>query len=619
MSKVSNKFLAQMPANTVKGNGTGSTANPTDLPTTGTGNVVFSSSPTLSNPIVGTQSPSDNSTKAASTAYVTAALAAFQPLEATYAASTANIVGTYVNGVAGVGATFTVTATGAFSIDGTSPPSGARILLKDQTSGFQNGVYDLTTVGSVGVSAVLTRSADFNTASEMNAGDLIPVINGTVNAITSWLQTATITTVGTDNLVFSQYSKAPSSYVSSTLTSAHILVGNGSNVATDVAVSGDVTLANTGAFTIANSAVTNAKIANMANNTVKANKSGGSAAPSDLALSDVAETGSAIFTFANNTKSVVQASNLTIQANLTSAHLYVGNGSNFPVDVAVSGDLTLANTGAFTIAANAVTNAKLANMAANTVKANVTGGSATPTDVAAVSAATASAFMVRDSSANVAVNSVLKGYTTTTTAATTTTLVVGSTFQQYFTGTTTQTVALPVTSTLVLGQQFLIQNRSTGVVTVQSSGGNTVKAMDANSQLLVTVILTTGTTAASWDFSYFVAQDAQLSSLVRQNSQSAAYTTVLTDGGKHILHPAADTTARTFTIDSNANVAYPIGTAITFVCEHGAGTVTIAITSDTMRLAGAGTTGSRTLTADGVATALKITSTSWIISGTNLT
>ena len=106
---------------------------------------------------------------------------------------------------------------------------------------------------------------------------------------------------------------------------------------------------------------------------------------------------------------------------------------------------------------------------------------------------------------------------------------------------------------------------------------------------------------------------------VPQNSQSAAYTTVAADSAKHILHPSADTTARTFTIDSNANVAYPVGTAITIVNEHGAGVITIAITSDTMRLAGAGTTGSRTLAADGIATALKITSTSWLISGTNLT
>jgi hypothetical protein len=106
---------------------------------------------------------------------------------------------------------------------------------------------------------------------------------------------------------------------------------------------------------------------------------------------------------------------------------------------------------------------------------------------------------------------------------------------------------------------------------------------------------------------------------IPQNSQSAAYTAVLADSGKHIFHPSADTTARTFTIPANGSVAYPIGTALTFVNQNGAGTVTIAITSDTMRLAGAGTTGSRTLAANGVATAIKITSTEWIISGTGLT
>jgi len=96
------------------------------------------------------------------------------------------------------------------------------------------------------------------------------------------------------------------------------------------------------------------------------------------------------------------------------------------------------------------------------------------------------------------------GYATTATAAATTTLLVGSAYQQYFTGTTTQTVALPVTSTLVLGQAFLIVNNSTGVVTVQSSGANTVQAMAAGSQLVVTCILTSGTSAASWNVDYTV-------------------------------------------------------------------------------------------------------------------
>jgi hypothetical protein len=106
---------------------------------------------------------------------------------------------------------------------------------------------------------------------------------------------------------------------------------------------------------------------------------------------------------------------------------------------------------------------------------------------------------------------------------------------------------------------------------------------------------------------------------IPQNSQSADYTTVLTDSGKHIYHPSADTNARTWTIDSNDNVPYPIGTAITFINDASAGVITIAITSDTLVFAGDGSTSSRTLAASGMATAVKITSARWIISGTGLT
>jgi hypothetical protein len=106
---------------------------------------------------------------------------------------------------------------------------------------------------------------------------------------------------------------------------------------------------------------------------------------------------------------------------------------------------------------------------------------------------------------------------------------------------------------------------------------------------------------------------------IPQNSQSADYTLVLADSGKHILHPSADTSARTFTIPANSSVAYPIGTALTFINQDSAGVVTIAITTDTMRLSPAGTTGSRTLAANGSATCIKLTSTEWIISGSGLT
>lgn len=100
-------------------------------------------------------------------------------------------------------------------------------------------------------------------------------------------------------------------------------------------------------------------------------------------------------------------------------------------------------------------------------------------------------------------------------------------------------------------------------------------------------------------------------------AKSAAYTTVLGDGGGMIIHASSDNNARTFTIDSNANVAYPLYTVITFV--NSINTVTIAITSDTMTLAGTASTGNRTLAVNGVATAVKVGATSWLISGPGLT
>lgn len=99
------------------------------------------------------------------------------------------------------------------------------------------------------------------------------------------------------------------------------------------------------------------------------------------------------------------------------------------------------------------------------------------------------------------------------------------------------------------------------------------------------------------------------------NAQSDNYTLVAGDAGKYLYQTGS---TKTFTIPANASVAFPIGTVVTFVANP---QVTIAITSDTLYLAGTGfaTTGSRTLATGGVATALKITSTGWLIWGVGLT
>jgi hypothetical protein len=102
-----------------------------------------------------------------------------------------------------------------------------------------------------------------------------------------------------------------------------------------------------------------------------------------------------------------------------------------------------------------------------------------------------------------------------------------------------------------------------------------------------------------------------------QNAQTGSYTLVLADAGKHIYH-AAGAGAATYTIPANGSVAYVIGTAVSFI-NLSSTAISIAITTDTMYLSSAGTTGTRTLAQYGTATAVKVTSTAWIITGSGLT
>jgi hypothetical protein len=106
---------------------------------------------------------------------------------------------------------------------------------------------------------------------------------------------------------------------------------------------------------------------------------------------------------------------------------------------------------------------------------------------------------------------------------------------------------------------------------------------------------------------------------IPMNSLSAAKTFTVAEMNQAWYHPSADTSARTWTIDSNTNAPAPVGNFITFVNDTSGGVITIAITSDTLVWAGTGGTGSRALAANGIATAVKMTSTRWMISGTGLT
>lgn len=104
---------------------------------------------------------------------------------------------------------------------------------------------------------------------------------------------------------------------------------------------------------------------------------------------------------------------------------------------------------------------------------------------------------------------------------------------------------------------------------------------------------------------------------ITQNAQTGNYTLLLTDANKHIFHASGAGAGDTYTIPANASVAFPIGTVVTFV-NNDSNNISIAIASDTLTMAGTTSTGTRTLGQNGIAAALKVTSTSWLISGTSL-
>jgi hypothetical protein len=327
-----------------------------------------------------------------------------------------------------------------------------------------------------------------------------------------------------------------------------------------------------------------------------------------------------------NTSAAIAHSKL---ANATAGQVLLGTTTTGVVTATtISGDVTINGAGVATIQANSV--ALGTDTTGNYVTSLVAGTGITLTNETAAEggtptiAVTANTYQPLDgeltalatvtSAADALPYFTGSGTATTTTLTTAarsilddssvgairTTLGVGTADSPTFAGAAIDLVQIGVTAAGEI-------DTSSGNLTIDSAGGTTT--IDDNLTITGTVTgnPAAGTTSTGTSgFGYM--------GLPQNATTTGNYPIVAADAGTHIYSSAT----RIITIPANTSIAMPVGSTIVFIAGSGA-TVTIAITSDTMYLAGPGTVGSRILAPFGMATAVKITATSWIISGNGLT
>lgn len=181
-----------------------------------------------------------NPTHAATKAYVDSVAEGLHIHASVVSATTANLTASYSNGTGGVGATLTNSGTqAALVIDGVTLTTSQRVLVKNQTSALQNGIYTVTDTGSVSTNWVLTRATDFDSASECDGGDFVFVTGGTLYDNTGWVQISTGVVIGTDPIVWEQFSGA------GTFVAGNGLTLTGSTFSIDTAITADLSTAQT--------------------------------------------------------------------------------------------------------------------------------------------------------------------------------------------------------------------------------------------------------------------------------------------------------------------------------------------------------------------------------------
>lgn len=325
-------------------------------------------------PTTTTQSPSDNSTKVATTAYVdNAVLGQNYKNAAKYATTGALPTVTYSNGTSGAGATLTATANGALSVDSASPSVGQRVLVKNQASTFQNGIYTVTATGDASNPFVLTRATDADQSSDIETGDTLFVVSGTTQSATTWAYNGVSGPVmGTDAITYAQAAGQGS------FSAGNGIAITGNSIAIDTSITVDKTTAQTLTNKTLTSPIMTAPQLGTPASGVMTNVTGTAAG---LTAGHV--TG-ATFT----TALTVNTGTLTLTADAANTSVLTIGAGAVSVSGANTGDQTItltsdvtgSGTGSFatTIAAGAVTLAKMANMATSSLIYRKTAGTGAP-------------------------------------------------------------------------------------------------------------------------------------------------------------------------------------------------------------------------------------------------
>jgi hypothetical protein len=650
---------------------------------------------------------------AATKAYVDNVTAGINFHEAVHAASVNNLAVIYNNGTSGVGATLTADTNRAFStLDGESVTVGQRVLIKNQTDAKQNGIYTLTTNGSVSEPWVLTRAtdADNNPTGEMKTGDFTFVQAGTVNASVGYINNSTANpiVIGTSNITYTEFNAGKT-----------VVAGNGLTETSPGTFAIDTTVTQTRV-----SGVTNTEIGYLDGVTSAIQTQLNSKlATDDLSgwLADYAPVLNPEFTILTGTSGSSSASGTSTQWSGTGNPLaVVANLSSVPIGATLN--VTNFATGESTVfTTTSVWSSGTVNVTRVSGSTSIDAGFAEYPDMSSSVSASWSPTVTTVSGAEI---SYLDGVTSSIqTQINTKAPLAGPTF--------TGTVVLPSTTSIgnisstelgildgatlsttelnyVDGVTSAIQTQldakiaktdisAKGAILVGTGSGTyTSQTVGTNGQVLTansaqadgvewttisgysaptlgstsvasgatvsnvngltinsTTIPSSATLAKTTDkLSAFAATtSSELAGVISDETGSGALvfgtnptifpaeattstaatgagymglpqhsdltnpiTLVAADAGKHIY----TSSSRTVTIPANASVAFPIGTTITFI-SAGLATTTIAINSDVLIAAGSGSTGTRTLGNAGMATAVKVRSNIWFISGNGLT